>query len=127
MTSDPGDWVGQGQSYSLATPDATFLTHGDATYYDGNMLVVQVSGPGQWWYLAFQAPTDSSVVLGQTTARPSDGRLRTIFRPEFSGESFIALSDFVDLPGAVLVGYLKAGVQGAASAPPGFPVRRVHT
>jgi len=45
--------------------------------------------------LAFQTPTDSAVVLGQTTARPSDGRLRTIFRPEYSGENFVALSDFV--------------------------------
>ena len=73
MTSDPGDWVGQGQSYSLVTPDATFLTHGDATYYDGNMLTVQVSGPGQWWYLAFQAPTGQTLTPGVTYANAIRG------------------------------------------------------
>jgi hypothetical protein len=45
--------------------------------------------------MTFQNPTDASVVIGQTTARPSDGRLRTVFRPEYSGENFLALSDFI--------------------------------
>jgi hypothetical protein len=66
MTSDPGDWVGQGQSYSLATPDATFLTHGDAYYFDGNMVRVRVEGPGQSWFLGFQAPTGQTLTPGVT-------------------------------------------------------------
>jgi hypothetical protein len=33
--------------------------------------------------------------VAETSARPSDGRLRTVFQPEFKGESFLALSDYV--------------------------------
>jgi hypothetical protein len=73
MTSDPGDYIGGGQSYSFATPDYTFLTHGDATYFDGNMLVVQVSGAGEWWYLGFQAPTGQTLTPGVTYANAIRG------------------------------------------------------
>jgi hypothetical protein len=73
MTSDPGDWVGQGLSYSLATPDDTFSTHGDATYYDGNMVRVRVDGPGQSWYLGFQAPTGQTLTPGVTYANAIRG------------------------------------------------------
>lgn len=66
MTSDPGDYIGGGQSYSFATPDYTFFTHGDATYFDGNMAQVQVSGPGHSWSLGFQAPTGQTLTPGVT-------------------------------------------------------------
>jgi hypothetical protein len=48
-------------------------------------------GP-QYTIVAVQSPSDPSVPVAQTTAR-SDGKLRTVFRPEYQGESFIALSD----------------------------------
>src|SRR5205814_8706924 len=45
--------------------------------------------------ITFQAITDPTALIAQTSARPSDGRLRTVFRPEFAGESFLALSEWV--------------------------------
>ena len=66
MTSDPGDWLGGGQSYSFATPDASFLTHGDALYFDGNYVRVWMNAPNDWWDLEFQAPTGQRLASGVT-------------------------------------------------------------
>jgi hypothetical protein len=41
--------------------------------------------------IAFQDPGDSTVEVARTTAR-EDGKLRTVFRPEFDGEPFQVLS-----------------------------------
>ena len=67
MTSDPGDWIGGGQSYSYATPDSSFVMHGDGLYYDGNWVSVSVTGQnGDWWALGFQAPTGQQLTPGVT-------------------------------------------------------------
>jgi hypothetical protein len=75
MTSDSGDYIGAGQSYSYATPDSSFVLHGDALYYDGNWARVTVTGAnGDWWYLNFQAPTGQTLTPGVTY----DGAIRGI-------------------------------------------------
>ena len=73
MTSDLGDPVGQGNSYSLVMPDASFMTHGDATYYDGNMVRVRAYAAGEWWSLEFQAPTGQTLTAGVTYANAIRG------------------------------------------------------
>lgn len=45
--------------------------------------------------VAFLDPQDASVEVAKTTARAEDGRLRTIFRPEYQGEPFQVLSAWV--------------------------------
>src|SRR5215207_5668586 len=45
--------------------------------------------------VAFLDPGDASVEVAKTTARDTDGRLRTIFRPEYDGEPFQVLSAWV--------------------------------
>ena len=42
--------------------------------------------------VTFQDPGDSTVEVARTTARPEDGKLRTVIRPEFDGEPFQVLS-----------------------------------
>ena len=42
--------------------------------------------------ITFQDPTDPSVPVAQTTARPEDGRLRTVFHTKYDGEPFQILS-----------------------------------
>ena len=45
--------------------------------------------------VTFLDPQDATVEVAKTTARESDGKLRTIFRPEFDGEPFQVLSAWV--------------------------------
>jgi hypothetical protein len=45
--------------------------------------------------VTFLDPGDATVEVAKTTARASDGKLRTIFRPEFDGEPFQVLSAWV--------------------------------
>ncbi len=49
MTSDPGDYIGQGANYSFTTPDASFFTRGDAYFFDGNMVGVSVMQRDEYW------------------------------------------------------------------------------
>ena len=75
MTSDPGDWVGGGTSYSYATPDSSFVLEGNALHFDGNRVRVSLTAPGgDWWYLSFQAPTGQTLTPGATY----DGATRVI-------------------------------------------------
>jgi len=62
MSSEPGDWVGQGGSYSLATPDASFSTHSD-----GRTALIRASTGGQDWDLSFAAPTGRLLQPGTYT------------------------------------------------------------
>jgi hypothetical protein len=55
LESDAGDWVGQGQTYSLATPDAGFATHSDGT-------TVQLLA--NTWDLKFAAPVGQRLLPG---------------------------------------------------------------
>jgi hypothetical protein len=68
----------------------TFAEGAIASWLDG----ANVTGK-PYTVIDFQDPGDSSVEVAKTTARPSDGRLRTVFRPEFKGEPFQVLSAWV--------------------------------
>ncbi len=61
-----------------------------ASYLDGANLTGK-----PYTILAFQDPTDNTVPVAQTSVRPSDGRLRTVFKPQFQGEPFEVLSAWV--------------------------------
>ena len=62
----------------------TFAEAAITNFFGPNYLVI-----------AFLDPGDPNVEVARTTARESDGRLRTIFRPEFQGEPFQVLSAWV--------------------------------
>ena len=66
LDSDAGDWVGQGQSYSFATPEAGFATHSDGT-------TVQILVG--FWNLKFAAPAGQQLLPGTYT-----GATRAPFR-----------------------------------------------
>ena len=64
MTSDPGDYVGQGASYSYSPPSTTF-----AVQNGGNLVRLDTSVPGSpadFWNLAFQAPSGQPLQPGTT-------------------------------------------------------------
>jgi hypothetical protein len=64
MTSDPGDYVGQGTSYSYSVPATSFSVQNG-----GNLVRVDTSGPGgpgDFWNLAFQAPAGQTLQVGTT-------------------------------------------------------------
>jgi hypothetical protein len=64
MTSDPGDYVGQGTSYSYRVPTTSFSVQNG-----GNLVRVDTSGPGgpaDFWNLAFQAPAGQQLTAGTT-------------------------------------------------------------
>ena len=62
----------------------TFAEAAISNFFGPNYLVV-----------AFVDPGDATVEVAKTTARAEDGRLRTIFRPEYDGEPFQVLSAWV--------------------------------
>jgi len=68
----------------------TFAEGAIASWLDG----ANVTGK-PYTVIAFQDPGDATVPVAKTSVRAIDGRLRTVFRPEYSGESFVALSDWV--------------------------------
>lgn len=64
MSSDPGDFVGQGQSYSYSVPATTFSVQNS-----GNLVRVDTSvsgSPADFWNLAFQAPAGQQLQAGIT-------------------------------------------------------------
>ena len=64
MTSDPGDFVGQGRSYSYSVPATAFSVQNG-----GNLVRVDTSGPGgpaDFWNFAFQAPAGQQLQAGTT-------------------------------------------------------------
>ncbi len=73
---------------ALLSLGGTFAENAITVYLDGN----NVSGQ-PYTIVDFDVPPDPSVPVDQTIVR-SDGRLRTVFRAEFKGENFIALSAF---------------------------------
>src|SRR5439155_13446471 len=68
----------------------TFAEGAIASWLDGT----NVTGK-PYTTITFQDPGDPTVEVAKTTARPSDGRLRTVFLPTFQGEPFQALSAWV--------------------------------
>jgi hypothetical protein len=61
MTSDPGDYIGQGASYDFTTMNATISASGDYSHVSGS-----VTGPDDLWSLEFSAPQDGSLTIGST-------------------------------------------------------------
>ena len=60
MASDPGDYIGGGQSYLFTDADATF----QASRNFDNGVSLQVTGGGQSWSLGFVAPFDRELTPG---------------------------------------------------------------
>jgi hypothetical protein len=73
----------RGALFSLT---GTFAEPAIASYLDGNNLTGK-----PYLIVTFDNPPDSTVPVAQTSFR-DDGRIRTIFKPEFRGESIQALS-----------------------------------
>jgi hypothetical protein len=64
MSSDSGDFVGQGLSYSYSVPGTTFSVQNS-----GNVVRVDTSvvgSPADFWNLAFQAPSGQQLQAGTT-------------------------------------------------------------
>jgi hypothetical protein len=68
MTSDAGDFIGQGQDWDYSTADATFDTFGDALSFDGNAIRIRVrtANVSDYWDLDFQAPQGQTLTTGTT-------------------------------------------------------------
>jgi VCBS repeat-containing protein len=62
MTSQPGDYVGQGQSYSYATANAIFSAY--HTFGYGIAVFVQSANSSDDWELDFAAPYHAAVLAG---------------------------------------------------------------
>jgi hypothetical protein len=65
MVSDPGDYIGQGQTWSYDTAAGDVIS---ATT-NGSTVNVAVTGyNGTWWYLDFDAPNGQTLTAGTTYA-----------------------------------------------------------
>jgi VCBS repeat-containing protein len=67
MSSQPGDWVGQGQNYSFTPANSTITAHllTDGPIVSG--VEVDVTATGQSWTLDFTAPSPGWLVPGTYT------------------------------------------------------------
>jgi hypothetical protein len=72
---------------ALISLTGTFAEPAIASYLDGANLTAK-----PYTIVTFANPDDSTVPVAQTSVRATDGRLRTIFKTEFRGEPFQALS-----------------------------------
>jgi hypothetical protein len=67
MTSQPGDYIGQGQSYTFTPADGTFLTYrGYVNSSWSNAAHIEFFTPGfrESWDLVFSAPNNALLVPG---------------------------------------------------------------
>lgn len=63
MVSDPGDYVGQGDTYSFSLSTGTFTAN--RNYDNGVSLSYDdTNDPGVWWYLNFAAPNNDTITPG---------------------------------------------------------------
>src|SRR5262249_27061497 len=60
MVSQPGDYIGQGQTYSYTPSTGTFMVHRN---FD-NGVSISYSDSIHWWYLDFAAPFDATLTPG---------------------------------------------------------------
>ena len=68
FTSDPGDYIGQGQTHSYTQADSTFTVSGTA-----GQLRLSVDGGSDWWSLTLAAPAGQQLTTGRyssTTRAP---------------------------------------------------------
>src|SRR5919198_3979000 len=61
MTSDPGDYIGGGQSWSYAMPPDSFASQ---ILYRNGVEVIVNGANGDWWYLDFGAPNGAQLTPG---------------------------------------------------------------
>ena len=61
MTSDAGDYIGQGQSWSYSIPPDSL---GSQSLYNNGVEVVVNGANGDWWYLNFGAPFGAQLTPG---------------------------------------------------------------
>jgi hypothetical protein len=59
LQSDPGDWVGQGQTLVLNEGSGSFQAWGSPSN-----ITIAFNGPGHWWYLSFGTSDDEPLVVG---------------------------------------------------------------
>ncbi|MDX6484250.1 MAG: hypothetical protein QOE95_2021, partial [Gaiellaceae bacterium] len=65
MTSDVGDYIGQGQSYSYSTAAGDILTSTGSA----SVVEIGVNGyNGDWWTLDFAAPAGQALAVGTYAA-----------------------------------------------------------
>ena len=67
MTSDPGDWVGQGGSYSFSTPGNLFFARSSEAGSDLTVTVQPDGSSAGEWVLEFAAPFGQQLVPGTYT------------------------------------------------------------
>ena len=72
MVSQPGDYIGQGLTYSFTPQNGTFFANRN---FD-NGVSVFYSGGGQSWNLDFAAPNEVEPDAGLSTPTPRAGRSR---------------------------------------------------
>jgi hypothetical protein len=61
MTSDPGDYIGGGRSWSYAMPPDSFSSQ---ILYRNGVEVIVNGANGDWWYLDFGAPNGAQLTPG---------------------------------------------------------------
>src|SRR5262249_39659804 len=62
MTSQPGDYIGQGKTYFLTPSTGTFTA--SRNYDNGVSIDYQGVNPGDFWWLDFAAPNKATLVPG---------------------------------------------------------------
>jgi len=62
MTSEPGDFIGQGQSYLYAQADGTFTVQ--KNFYNGVTVSFSTPDYSHWWSLDFAAPNNQFLAVG---------------------------------------------------------------
>ncbi|MDB5309128.1 MAG: outer rane adhesin like protein [Gemmataceae bacterium] len=78
MVSAPGDYIGQGHTYSFGPGSGTYSMYNPYPSNPAytNAVTVSFSNATEWWYLDFEAPNDAPLVSG-TTYTGRTGRSRT--------------------------------------------------
>jgi hypothetical protein len=67
MTSDPGDYIGQGLAYSFATPTNVFIGTARSWHGENNMVSVTMrpdAASTDYWILEFAAPPGETLTTG---------------------------------------------------------------
>lgn len=82
LTSDPGDFIGQGQTTFLTPADGTFTA---SQNFDGGVSVDFSGQPGTFWFLDFAAANSQPLTVGTFT-----GATRFPFQP--SNEAGLSVS-----------------------------------
>ena len=59
LKSDPGDYIGQGQTLAFTAADGAFQAYGSPAD-----VTVSFSGQGHWWYLQFRTADGQPVAVG---------------------------------------------------------------